>query len=63
MTLTVPAPVAAYLGAEQAKDAEQLSVCFTVDGLVHDDARSYRGRDAILKWKKAAAIFLEVLWK
>ena len=34
MTLTVPAPVAAYLAAEQAKDSEQLSLCFTVDGLV-----------------------------
>jgi hypothetical protein len=43
MTLTVPKPVAAYLAAEHAKDAEQLSLCFTVDGLVHDEGRNYRG--------------------
>ena len=54
MTLSVPAPVAVYLAAEQAKDTEQLSLCFTADGLVHDEGRSYRGRGAILKWKKAA---------
>ena len=44
MTITVPAPVAAYLDAERAKDAEQLSLCFTVDGLVRDEGRDYRGR-------------------
>jgi hypothetical protein len=54
MTLTVPAPVAAYLAAEQAKDAEQLSLCFTKDGLVRDEGRDYRGRDAIVKWEKTA---------
>ena len=54
MTLTVPGPVAAYLAAEEAKDAEQLSLCFTTDGLVHDEGQGYRGREAILKWKKAA---------
>jgi hypothetical protein len=54
MTITVPAPVAAYLDAEQAKDAEQLSLCFTVDGLVRDEGRDYRGRDAIMKWNKTA---------
>lgn len=54
MSLTVPRPVADYLAAEQAKDAEQLSLCFTVDGLVHDEGRDYRGRAAILQWKQAA---------
>jgi hypothetical protein len=54
MTLTVPEPVAAYLAAEQVKDAEQLSLCFAADGLVHDEGRTYRGREAILEWKRAA---------
>ncbi len=54
MTLTVPKPVGAYLPAEQAKDAEQLSLCFTEDGLVHDEAQHYRGRDAIRQWKQEA---------
>lgn len=54
MTLAVPRPVAAYLAAEEAKDAERLSLCFTVDGLVHDEGADYRGRDSILQWKRSA---------
>ena len=36
-----------YFAAEQAKDAERLSLCFTANGLVHDEGHDYRGRDAI----------------
>ena len=54
MALTLPRPVAAYLAAEKAKDAEQLSLCFTMDGLVRDEGADYRGRDSILQWKRAA---------
>jgi hypothetical protein len=54
LLLTVPRPVANYLAAEHAGDAEELSLCFAVDGLVHDEGRDYRGRDAILRWKQAA---------
>jgi hypothetical protein len=54
MTLSVPKQVADYLAAEQAKDAERLSLCFTVNGLVHDEGHDYRGRDAIRQWKQAA---------
>jgi hypothetical protein len=54
MTLSVPKPFADYLAAEQAKDAERLSLCFTVDGVVHDEGQDYRGRDAIRQWKQAA---------
>jgi hypothetical protein len=54
MTLKVPQPVAAYLAAEEAKDAAHVSLCFTIDGLVHDEGRDYRGRDAIREWKRAA---------
>jgi hypothetical protein len=36
MALNVPEPVAAYLAAEEAKDADALSRCFTEDGTVHD---------------------------
>jgi hypothetical protein len=49
LMLTVPRPVAAYLAAEHAGDAEELSLCFALDGLVHDEGRDYRGRDAILR--------------
>ena len=52
MAIDVPEPVAAYLTAEEAKDAEALSRCFTEDGIVHDEGRDYRGRDAIRQWKR-----------
>jgi hypothetical protein len=37
MALNVPEPVAAYLAAEEAKDPDSLSRCFTEDGIVHDE--------------------------
>src|SRR6266436_858269 len=52
MTLDAPEPIAAYLAAEEAKDADALSRCFTEDGTVHDEGRDYRGRDAIRQWKQ-----------
>ena len=45
MALDVPGPVAAYLAAEGAKDADAISCCFTEDGSVYDEGRDYRGRD------------------
>ena len=52
MTLDAPEPIAAYLAAEEAKDADALSRCFTEDGTVHDEGREYRGRDSIRQWKQ-----------
>ena len=54
MALDVPEPVAAYLAAEEAKDVDALSRCFTEDTTVHDDGRDYRGRDSIRQWKQEA---------
>ena len=54
MALNVPEPVAAYLAAEEAKDADALSRCFTEDGTVHDEGQDYHGRDSIRHWKQAA---------
>jgi len=54
MALNVPEPVAAYLAAEKAKDADALSRCFTEDGTVHDKGQDYHGRDSIRQWKQAA---------
>ena len=50
----VPEPAAAYLAAEEAKDADALSRCFTEDGTVHDEGHDYHGRDSIRQWKQAA---------
>src|SRR6266853_131956 len=47
MALDVPGPVAAYLAAEVAKDADAISCCFTEDGSVYDE-----GRDSIRQWKQ-----------
>ena len=52
MAIDVPEPVAAYLAAEEAKDADALSRCFTEDGSVYDQGRDYLGRDSIRQWKQ-----------
>ena len=52
--LSVPDPVAAYFAAEEAKDAEKLSLCFIEDGTVHDEGQNYRGRRTIHRWKQEA---------
>jgi hypothetical protein len=54
MTFAVPEPVAAYLAAEAAKNADAISRCFAQDGAVRDEGREYWGRDAIRQWKAAA---------
>jgi ketosteroid isomerase-like protein len=54
MALDIPEPVAPYLAAAEAKDADALSRCFTEDGTVHDEGQDYRGRDSIRQWKQAA---------
>lgn len=54
MQLNVPKPVSDYLEAERAKDAKRLALCFTEDGLVHDESQDHRGRDAIRQWKEEA---------
>jgi ketosteroid isomerase-like protein len=53
MVFDVPKPVAEYLAAEEAKDADALSRCFIEDGTVHDEGQAYHGRDSIRQWKQA----------
>jgi hypothetical protein len=54
VALNMPEPVAEYLAAEEKKDADALSRCFTEDGTVHDEGQDYHGRDLIRRWKQAA---------
>jgi SnoaL-like domain len=54
MKLDVPEPVAAYLAAEELKDAEKLALCFSDDGSVRDEGEVYHGREAIKEWKQQA---------
>ena len=52
MPLNVPPIIAEYLEAERAKDARRLSLCFAGNGVVHDEGKDRRGRDAIREWKE-----------
>jgi ketosteroid isomerase-like protein len=54
MALDAPGPVAAYLAAEKAKDADALARCFAEDGIVQDEGQDYHGRDSIRRWKQTA---------
>jgi uncharacterized protein (TIGR02246 family) len=56
MAVDITDPVAAYLAAEEAKDADAISRCFTEDGFVHDEGQEHRGHDSIRKWKQAADV-------
>src|SRR5207244_12789834 len=54
MALDVPEPVAEYLAAEEVKDADALSRCFTEGGTVHDEEQAYYARQSIRQWQLAA---------
>ena len=53
MLPTLPGPVAGYLEAEKAKDANKAALCFAKDGFVHDEGQDHHGRNAIRQWKQA----------
>jgi hypothetical protein len=48
----LPDPVATYLAAVKAKDAEMFALCFADNARVRDEGRDYRGIDAIRSWKR-----------
>ena len=52
MSLELPRPVATYLAAVKARDADMLDLCFADDAVVHDEDRDHRGLDAIKAWKR-----------
>ena len=62
MTFAVAKPVAAYLAAETAKDADAISRCFTEDAIVRDDGLDYRGRDAIRHGKRRQTQNTTMFW-
>jgi ketosteroid isomerase-like protein len=53
MAVDMPEPIAQYMAAEEAKDADALSRCFTEDGTVHDEGQDYHRRHSIRQWKHA----------
>jgi len=54
MNIQLPRPVAAYLAAEEAKNAEHLSRCFHTDAIVRDEGKEHRGITAIEAWYREA---------
>jgi SnoaL-like domain len=50
LTAALPAPVAEYVRACNAFDADALSAVFAEDALVNDIRREFRGRPAIRHW-------------
>ena len=49
-TAALPGPVAEYVRACNAFDADALSAVFAEDALVNDIRREFRGRPAIRRW-------------
>ncbi|MDP3523487.1 MAG: nuclear transport factor 2 family protein [Hoeflea sp.] len=54
MSITLPKPIAAYFAADRA-DADAVALCFTEDAVVIDENRTHSGRNAISRWREAAA--------
>lgn len=51
MQLELPAPIAAYLAADNSRDRKALLDCFTPDALVRDEDQDYQGADGIDAWR------------
>jgi len=54
MTITLPLPIADYINADNAGDANGLAQCFTDNAAVRDEGRLYQGRPAIEAWSSEA---------
>jgi ketosteroid isomerase-like protein len=51
MSIHVPSPIAAYIKAENAHDAQAVAACFTDEAVVRDEGKTIEGRAAIRAWK------------
>jgi ketosteroid isomerase-like protein len=50
---TIPPVITTYLNAADDGDFDALVGCFTQDGTVLDEGRTYRGRDEIRGWRES----------
>ncbi|MGQ9367555.1 nuclear transport factor 2 family protein [Azospirillum sp. ST 5-10] len=53
MTPELPAPIAAYFTAGNAKDIDRMIAPFADDAVVTDERQAHRGRPAIRAWMEA----------
>ncbi|MBO0594736.1 nuclear transport factor 2 family protein [Nesterenkonia sp. E16_7] len=51
----LPAVVTAFLASDATSSPQATAELFTDQAVVLDDGRTYRGREAILGWRKGAA--------
>jgi hypothetical protein len=54
MPSDLPTPVAKFIAAENAEDADALARCFMQDAVVRDERRTHTGRPAIRAWNADA---------
>lgn len=54
MAFSLPKPIADYFAADKT-DGAAVAKCFTADAVVIDEQRTYRGREAITRWKTEAS--------
>lgn len=52
MSQQTPAVIDRYLAAAEADDAAALAACFTEDGSVLDEDKTYRGHAEIIRWRE-----------
>lgn len=55
MTIDLPAPIAAYFVADREADPSAISRHFAQDAIVKDEGHTYKGREAIRRWKAASS--------
>jgi len=53
--LPLPAAVAAYFAADQQNDSAAVARCFSIDGVVVDEAQVHLGPADIARWKADAS--------
>jgi hypothetical protein len=51
MSVDLPAPIAAYIAAENAHATEAVARCFADHAVVRDEGRTIEGLTAIKQWK------------
>lgn len=51
MTVTLPKSIEAYFTADRDGGPDAVAAAFTEDGVVKDEGKTHKGRDAIRKWK------------
>ena len=58
MPFELPSPIAAYFGADNKSDptGEAVAGCFSEDGVVVDEGNTYRGVEAIKRWKAESSV-------